>query len=100
MLKHTVLYPEHLKLHATMLDFAGWEMPLHYGSQIAEHLQVRQDSGMFDVSHMGIVDLHGSDCKSFLAKILANDIAKLTEPGMALYSCILNPEAGVLDDLI
>jgi len=75
-------------------------MPVNYGSQIDEHHQVRNDAGMFDVSHMVIVDLKGGDIKGLLQKLLANDVAKLTESGKALYSCMLNPEGGVIDDLI
>lgn len=83
-----------------MVDFAGWEMPIHYGSQIAEHRQVRQDAGMFDVSHMTVLDLKGEKTRDFLAYLLANDVNRLTQPGKALYSCMLNPSAGVIDDLI
>jgi aminomethyltransferase len=83
-----------------MVDFAGWEMPLHYGSQIEEHHRVRRDAGMFDVSHMLAVDLRGPGTRDFLLQLLANDIARLKLPGMALYSCMLNEDGGVLDDLI
>jgi len=82
------------------VDFGGWEMPLHYGSQIEEHHAVRRDSGMFDVSHMLAVDVLGSDARKFLLEILANNIDRLTRPGKALYSCMLNSRAGVIDDLI
>jgi len=82
-----------------MVDFAGWDMPLHYGSQIQEHHQVRQHAGMFDVSHMGVADIHGSDATSYLRLLLANDVDRLTN-GKALYSCMLNEEGGVIDDLI
>jgi aminomethyltransferase len=82
-----------------MVDFAGWDMPLHYGSQMAEHRQVRAGAGMFDVSHMGIVDVSGADSAALLRHLLANDVAKLV-PGKALYSCLLNPGGGVMDDLI
>jgi aminomethyltransferase len=83
-----------------MVDFAGWAMPLHYGSQIEEHHRVRRDAGMFDVSHMLAVDLRGPGTRDFLLQLLANDIARLKLPGMALYSCMLNEDGGVLDDLI
>ncbi|AML57152.1 Aminomethyltransferase (glycine cleavage system T protein) [Serratia rubidaea] len=83
-----------------MVDFHGWMMPLHYGSQIDEHHAVRQDAGMFDVSHMTIVDLHGARTREFLRYLLANDVAKLTQPGKALYSGMLNASGGVIDDLI
>lgn len=100
MLKHTPLYDEHLQQGALMVDFAGWSMPLHYGSQIEEHHFVRQDAGMFDVSHMGVVDIRGTDAKSFLRYVVANNIDKLKTPGRALYTCMLNHEGGVIDDLI
>lgn len=83
-----------------MVSFAGWEMPLHYGSQIEEHHSVRRDAGMFDVSHMLALDVRGPGARDFLRHILANDVAKLKLPGMALYSCMLNEDGGVLDDLI
>jgi aminomethyltransferase len=83
-----------------MVDFAGWDMPVNYGSQIEEHHAVRRDAGMFDVSHMLALDLAGAGSKSFLRGLIANDVAKLVEPGKALYSCMLTPEGGVIDDLI
>jgi hypothetical protein len=83
-----------------MVDFAGWDMPVNYGSQIEEHHAVRRDAGMFDVSHMLALDLVGAGSKAFLRGLIANDVAKLVEPGKALYSCMLNPEGGVIDDLI
>ncbi len=98
-MKKTPLFVMHQKLGALMVDFAGWQMPLHYGSQIQEHLTVRQSVGMFDVSHMGIIAIEGKDAKSFLRFLLANDVNKLL-PQQALYSCILNERGGVLDDLI
>ncbi|MBD2780008.1 glycine cleavage system aminomethyltransferase GcvT [Xenorhabdus szentirmaii] len=100
MSKHTPLYDQHQACGARMVDFHGWMMPLHYGSQLDEHHSVRTDAGMFDVSHMTIVDLHGTGCRDFLRYLLANDIAKLTEPGKALYSGMLNASGGVIDDLI
>ncbi len=96
----TPLHARHLEAGAKMVDFAGWEMPIHYGSQIQEHHQVRRDAGMFDVSHMTILDLRGERPIDFLRRLLANDVARLTEPGKALYSCMLNAEGGVIDDLI
>jgi aminomethyltransferase len=83
-----------------MVDFGGWDMPLHYGSQIEEHHAVRRDAGMFDVSHMTVVDLSGPRCREFLRHLLANDIDKLKKPGKAIYSCMLNERGGVIDDLI
>ncbi|MCF1426794.1 MAG: glycine cleavage system aminomethyltransferase GcvT [Shewanella sp.] len=100
MANKTVLYSKHLEAGAKMVDFHGWDMPLNYGSQIEEHHTVRQDAGMFDVSHMTVVDLTGSCTKAFLQRLLANDVAKLKVPGKALYSGMLNHEAGVIDDLI
>jgi len=83
-----------------MVDFAGWDMPLHYGSQVEEHHQVRRDAGMFDVSHMLGLDLEGAGAHDLLHKLIANNVDKLTVPGRALYSCMLNPQGGVIDDLI
>jgi len=99
MSKRTPLYKQHTALGGRMVDFAGWEMPLHYGSQLAEHRQVREDAGMFDVSHMTIVDLTGDEAQAFLRHLLANDVARL-EDGRALYSCMLNDTGGIIDDLI
>lgn len=96
----TPLYDVHVEAKAKIVDFGGWDMPLHYGSQMDEHHFVRQHAGMFDVSHMTVVDLHGKRCKEFLQYLLANDVAKLKKPGKALYSCMLNAEGGVIDDLI
>lgn len=96
----TPLYEAHVALGAKMVDFAGWDMPIHYGSQIEEHHQVRSDAGMFDVSHMCVVDLRGARVTDFLRYLLANDVARLTVPGKAIYSCMLNERGGVIDDLI
>ncbi|MGZ0722561.1 glycine cleavage system aminomethyltransferase GcvT [Kluyvera cryocrescens] len=100
MAQQTPLYDQHVLCGARMVDFHGWMMPLHYGSQIDEHHAVRTDAGMFDVSHMTIVDLHGSRTREFLRYLLANDVARLTKPGKALYSGMLNASGGVIDDLI
>lgn len=97
--KRTPLYDCHLQANAKIVDFAGWDMPLHYGSQIQEHHQVRQDAGMFDVSHMTVVDIKGQDVKAYLQHLLANNIDRLV-PGKALYTCMLNDQGGVIDDLI
>ncbi len=99
-LKITPLNAAHRVLNARLVDFGGWEMPLHYGSQIAEHQNVRRDAGMFDVSHMLAVDVTGEGARSFLLKLLANNVDRLQKPGKALYSCMLNQAGGVLDDLI
>jgi aminomethyltransferase len=100
MAQKTALYNLHCQLGGQMVDFAGWQMPLNFGSQIAEHHAVRQRAGMFDVSHMGIVDIHGADAAAFLRYALANDVKKLDKNGKALYSCLLNARGGVIDDLI
>jgi len=96
----TPLYDEHVAMGAKIVDFAGWDMPIHYGSQIEEHHQVREDAGMFDVSHMTVVDLNGPGVVDFMRKLLANDVARLKQEGKALYSCMLNDKGGVIDDLI
>lgn len=83
-----------------MVDFAGWDMPINYGSQIEEHQQVRTAAGVFDVSHMTVVDVSGDEATAFLRYLLANDVAKLDAPGRALYSAMLNLDGGVVDDLI
>jgi len=100
MLKTTALHAEHLRLGAKLVDFAGWDMPIQYASQLDEHHAVRKSAGMFDVAHMSAVDLHGAGTREFLRQLLANDVAKLKVPGKALYSCMLNPQGGVIDDLI
>ncbi len=100
MAKQTPLYATHLRLSGKLVDFAGWDMPLHYGSQVEEHHQVRRDAGMFDVSHMLAVDLEGAGAHDLLHKLVANNVDKLTVPGRALYSCMLNAQGGVIDDLI
>lgn len=100
MPSHTPLYEAHLKAGAKIVNFAGWSMPIHYGSQMEEHHQVRQDAGMFDVSHMVIIDLRGERVRDFLSYLLANDVGRLEQPGKALYSCMLNENGGIKDDLI
>ncbi|MFN3987753.1 MAG: glycine cleavage system aminomethyltransferase GcvT [Rhodocyclaceae bacterium] len=99
-LLRTALHANHVASGARLVDFAGWEMPVNYGSQIEEHHAVRRDAGMFDVSHMLSLDLDGAGATEFLRGLLANDVAKLREPGKALYSCMLNERGGVIDDLI
>jgi len=100
MTRRTALYDKHVAAGGKMVDFAGWEMPIQYGSQIEEHHQVRQHAGVFDVSHMTVIDFKGKGTQAFLRYLLANDVAKLTTSGKALYSCMLNDQAGVIDDLI
>lgn len=97
--KRTPFYDLHVTANAKIVDFAGWDMPLHYGSQIQEHHQVRQHAGMFDVSHMGVVDVQGADVATYLRRLLANNVDRLAE-GKALYTCMLNEQGCVLDDLI
>lgn len=98
--KRTPLFEEHLAAGAKMVDFAGWEMPIHYGSQLKEHELVRTDAGVFDVSHMTVIDITGGDARAWLQKLIANDVAKLGFEGKALYSGMLNETGGVVDDLI
>ena len=100
MTQKTILNDAHRALGARMVDFGGWDMPLNYGSQIEEHHQVRRDAGMFDVSHMTVVDLHGGKTREFLRTLVANSVDKLQKPGKALYACMLNAQGGVIDDLI
>ncbi|MGA7801718.1 MAG: glycine cleavage system aminomethyltransferase GcvT, partial [Gammaproteobacteria bacterium] len=98
--KRTSLHDEHVRAGGKMVDFAGWDMPIHYGSQVDEHHAVRRSAGMFDVSHMTVVDLEGDRVRPFLQHLLANDVARLRAAGKALYSCMLNENGGVIDDLI
>ena len=99
-LKQTPLNATHRAMSAKMVDFGGWDMPVNYGSQIDEHHQVRNDCGMFDVSHMRVVDIKGNGVRGFLRYLLANNVDKLALPGKALYSCMLLDNGGVIDDLI
>ncbi|MBI5627197.1 MAG: glycine cleavage system protein T [Nitrosomonadales bacterium] len=99
-LKQTPLNAAHRAMGAKMVDFGGWDMPVNYGSQIDEHHQVRNDCGMFDVCHMRVVDAKGEGVRNFLRYLLANNADKLTLPGKALYSAMLRPDGGVIDDLI
>lgn len=100
MIAKTPLHADHVASKARMVDFHGWEMPLHYGSQLDEHRSVRQDAGMFDVSHMTVVDVLGAGSRQFLRKLLANDVDQLQHVGRALYSCMCNQHGGIIDDLI
>ena len=100
MSRHTALNALHVEAGARMVDFAGWDMPLNYGSQIEEHQAVRTAAGMFDVSHMTVIDLPDDSARSFLRRLVANDVDKLAEPGRALYGALLNERGGVVDDLI
>ncbi|UTL91363.1 glycine cleavage system aminomethyltransferase GcvT [Pseudomonas fluorescens] len=98
--QRTLLYDLHLALGAKTVDFGGWDMPLHYGSQVEEHHQVRSDCGVFDVSHMTVIDIAGEDATPWLQRLLANDVARLDSTGKALYSPLLNEDGRVIDDLI
>lgn len=99
MSEQTPLHARHLDAGGQMMSFGGWDMPLHYGSQIEEHHQVRRAGGIFDVSHMTVLDVSGSDATPWLRRLLANDVQRLAA-GQALYSCMLNESGGVIDDLI
>jgi aminomethyltransferase len=98
--QRTPLFDLHLALGAKMVDFGGWDMPLHYGSQVEEHHQVRRDCGVFDVSHMNVIDVVGSQAKAWLRYLLANDVDRLKTPGRALYSAMLNVQGRIIDDMI
>lgn len=100
MTKKTALHDAHTALNGRMVEFAGWELPINYGSQLEEHHAVRNEAGMFDVSHMTVVDVTGDGARAYLRRLLANDIARLDAHGRALYGCMLNENGGVLDDLI
>jgi aminomethyltransferase len=100
MIAKTPLYANHQALGARMVDFHGWEMPLHYGSQLEEHHIIRQHAGMFDVSHMTVVDVLGAGGRQFLRKLLTNDVDLLEHTGRALYTCMCNEHGGIIDDLI
>ena len=97
---HTPLFDAHVRARARIVPFAGWEMPLHYGSQVAEHHAVRTDAGMFDVSHMTVTDVSGKDARAFLRHVVANDVERLADVGKALYGALLNEDGGVVDDVI
>ncbi len=96
----TPLYESHVEAGARIVDFGGWDMPLHYGSQKEEHHAVRGNAGLFDVSHMTVVDLTGERVRDFLRYLVANDVARLEHHGRALYTCMLNEDGGIIDDLI
>lgn len=98
--RQTPLIELHRSLGARIVDFGGWDMPVQYASQIAEHHAVRRAAGVFDVSHMCIIDLTGARTREFLKYLFANDVGKLTQAGKALYGCMLNEAGGVIDDLI
>lgn len=98
--QQTALYAKHLEAGAKIVDFGGWDMPIQYKSLIEEHTAVRERAGVFDVSHMTIVDIDGPDAEPWLRYLLANDVARLKDTGHALYTGMLNENGGVIDDLI
>jgi aminomethyltransferase len=98
--RRTPLFPLHIELGARIVDFGGWDMPVQYSSQIGEHHAVRRSAGVFDVSHMCVMDVRGEKARAFLQRLLANDVGRLHVPGKAIYSCMLNERGGVIDDLI
>lgn len=100
MISKTPLHACHQAMGAKMVDFHGWDMPLHYGSQLEEHHLVRRQAGMFDVSHMTVVDVLGAGGRQFLRHLLTNDVDQLEHTGRALYSCMCNEHGGIIDDLI
>ncbi len=100
MPQQTPLNSAHRSAGAKMIDFGGWDLPISYGSQLEEHHEVRTGAGMFDVSHMTAIDVQGARAREFLSRLLANNVARIARPGQALYSCMLNAQGGVVDDLI
>ena len=100
MNQRTALFARHEASGARIVDFHGWDKPVHYGSQIAEHRAVRESAGVFDVSHMTVVDVAGSGARDFLRALLSNDVERLEAEGRALYSAMLNHDGGIIDDLI
>ncbi len=98
-LKRTALYEAHVRAGAKMTPFAGWTMPLNYGSQVAEHQSVRSAAGVFDVSHMTQAEVIGPEAEALLRYLLVGDVARLA-PGKGLYSLALDQSAGILDDLL
>lgn len=100
MILKTSLYQDHVALGAKMVDFHGWSMPIHYGSQLQEHQEVRNRAGVFDVSHMTVIDILGAGGRQFLRLLLTRDIDQLKHIGRALYSCMCNRYGGILDDLV
>ena len=100
MSQKTPLYDEHVEAGARMVEFAGWQLPIRYGSLVEEHHAVRRHAGMFDVSHMTVVDIEGAGAREGLRRLLANDVDKIREPGQAIYGCMLDDSGGIIDDLI
>ncbi len=100
IIRRTPLYKAHKELGGKMVNFSGWELPVYYGSQKEEHKSVREHAGIFDVSHMTVIDVSGIMAMVYLQKLLANDVHKLNTSGQAQYSIMLNENGGVIDDLI
>ena len=98
-LKETALHAEHAKLGASFTDFGGWDMPLKYQSELAEHHAVRQGAGLFDLSHMGEIWVRGPQAAAFLDYALVGNLSAIAV-GKAKYSLICNPDGGIIDDLI
>lgn len=96
----TPLYDMHLALGAKIVDFNGWDMPLHYGSQVEEHHQVRRECGVFDISHMSIFDIQGAKAQAFLQYLLSGDVALLESVGQVQHSILLNEQGGIIDDVM
>jgi aminomethyltransferase len=99
MIQDTPLVHLHRELGARLVDFAGWNLPVQYSSLVEEHHAVRQAAGLFDVSHMGVVDLVGGDQTAFLRRVLTGDVLRI-DPGRALYGCLCDERGGIIDDLI
>lgn len=97
--KRTPLYEEHLAAKAKLIDFGGWEMPVQYAGVIDEHHAVRRKAGLFDVSHMGEIDVRGKEAQSFVQMLITNDVSKLGD-GKILYSPMCYPNGGIVDDLL
>ncbi|HVB97025.1 MAG TPA: glycine cleavage system aminomethyltransferase GcvT [Chloroflexota bacterium] len=98
-LKKTPLYAEHVRLHGRMVPFAGWAMPVQYGGILSEHRAVRESVGIFDVSHMGELEVSGPAAEAFLQRLTVNDLSALAGDS-SQYSCILRPDGGILDDIV
>lgn len=99
MTKVTPLHPSHIELGAKLADFGGWDMPIEYAGTVAEHTMVRETVGVFDVSHMGKIDIRGDGATDFVNSVLANDVDRITA-GEAQYSLLCNDAGGVIDDLL
>jgi len=98
-LLRTPLFERHVALGARMVPFAGWEMPVQYEGVIPEHLAVRNECGVFDVSHMGEFEVEGPQAREFLQSVLSNDLDRIG-PGQAQYTLLTNEQGGIVDDLI